>query len=433
MRILIRNGHIIDPGHFVGAGDLLIENGKVAEIRMPDQSSAGESAASGKIEGVDRIIDATGNIVTPGLVDMHVHLREPGQEHKETIESGCRAAAHGGFTAVCSMPNTSPVNDNPEVTLFILDKARSAGTVRVHPAGCISVGSKGKTLCNFQALKDAGAVALSDDGWPVIDSLLMRRGLECAKELGFLVISHSEDTSLARGGVINEGQISARLGLPGIPNAAESIMVMRDISLCELTGARLHIAHVSTRQSVDLIREAKERGVPVTAETAPHYFTLTDEAVVERGSNAKMNPPLRSTADRDAIRQGLADGTIDAIATDHAPHSSAEKTGDISKAANGILGLETSLPLSLKLVDEGVVSLETLIEKMALNPSRILGLKCGLAVGSAADLTIIDTAREHTVNADRFQSLSRNTPFDGWHVKGKAVLTMVGGRIVFEE
>ena len=439
MLMLVRGGRVIDPGNIDGIMDILIDNGKIVEIKpqiAAEGSSGLQTGASGAERGkvsVDRVIDAGGKIVTPGLIDMHVHLREPGYEYKETIATGCKSAACGGFTAVCCMPNTNPVNDNRQVTEFILKRALEVDTVRVYPVAAVSRGLQGKGLCEYGDLKDAGAVALSDDGNPVMDSQLMRRALEYAKGFGLLVISHCEDLCLAGGGVMNEGEIATRMGLAGIPNAAESVMVIRDIALCELTQSRLHIAHVSTAESVRAIRDAKNRGVLVTAETAPHYFTLTDEAVGAYNTNAKMNPPLRSRRDREAIRQGLADGTIDVIATDHAPHALIEKEVEFDLAANGIIGLETSLSLSLKLVDDGVLTLTDLITKMSTNPARILGLESGLQVGYSADITIIDPDRSYRIEADSFQSLGRNTPFDGWDVKGRAFLTMVGGKVVFQD
>ena len=424
MRILIKGGKVIDPGKYEGIADILIENGKIVEIcpNLEPRTSDPEP----------RIIDASGKIVVPGLIDMHVHLREPGHEYKETIESGCRAAVHGGFTAICPMPNTDPVNDNAAITAYILKKAQEANTARVYPVAAISKGLEGKGLCEYGELKDAGAVALSDDGRPVMNSQLMRRALEYAKGFGMLVISHCEDLELAGNGVMNEGAFATRMGLPGIPNAAESVMVMRDIALCELTRSRLHIAHVSTKESVEAIRAAKKRGAAVTAETAPHYFTLTEDAVGEYDTHAKMNPPLRSAQDREAVLEGLADGTLDVIATDHAPHSSLEKEVEFDHAANGIIGLETSLSLSLRLVEKGILSLSSLVEKMATNPARILGLEKSLAPGSVADITLIDPDFGYMADAGKFQSRSRNTPFDGWEMKGRAILTMVGGVVVFE-
>jgi len=422
MQILIKGGRVIDPGNFNGIADISIEDGKIVKI----QEGKGKKA-----EG--RIIDATGKIVTPGLIDMHVHLREPGHEYKETIETGCLAAAAGGLTAICCMPNTNPVNDSSQVTKFILQRAMMADTVRVYPVAAISQGLEGSQLCEYGDLKDAGAIAISDDGHPVTDSQLMRRAMEYAKGFGLPVISHCEDLNLLAGGVVNEGAFATRMGLPGIPNACESVMVMRDIALSELTASPVHIAHVSTMESVRAIRAAKKRGVPVTAETAPHYFILTEEDVGQYDTNAKMNPPLRSKKDREAVREGLADGTIDVIATDHAPHSSIEKEVEFDQAENGIIGLETSVSLSLKLLEDGVLKVDQLIEKMSTNPARILNLENGIRAGNSADITIIDPDRLYTIDAENFNSLSRNTPFNGREVKGKVVLTMVGGKIVFED
>ncbi len=425
MLLVIKGGRVLDPGNLDGIMDIFIKDGKIVEIKT-DGLADGEHPES-------KTIDASGKVVIPGLIDMHVHLREPGYEYKETIETGCRSAVVGGFTGVCCMPNTNPVNDCKAVTEYILTKAREAGTARVYPVAAISKGSQGEDLCEYQELKAAGAVAVSDDGNPVVNSQLMRRALEQAKECQLPVISHCEDLDLAAGGVMNEGAVATGMGLAGIPNASESIMVLRDIALSELTGASVHIAHVSTMESVRAIRDAKTRDVPVTAETAPHYFTLTDASVKGYNTNMKMNPPLRSRYDRDAVRQGLADGTIDVIATDHAPHSSIEKSVEFHQAPNGIIGLETALSLGLNLVDEGILTLAGLIEKMSTNPARILGLENGLIVGQQADITIIDPERSYRVNADRFKSLSRNTPFEGWDMKGKTVLTMVGGKIVYQD
>jgi dihydroorotase len=425
MRILITGGHVLDPGRLDGRLNILIENGAIAAIAPPADLGPDRCPDA-------RTLDAAGLLVVPGLIDLHVHFREPGFEYKETIQTGCAAAVAGGFTAVCPMPNTRPAIDSGELTAFVRRQAAAAGLCRVYPVAAISRGLAGEELSPFAELKAAGAVAVSDDGNPVLNSRLMRQALTAARKNGLLVISHSEELSLAGGGAVNEGPVSERLGVGGIPNAAESIMVMRDIALCELTGAPLHIAHVSTAESVRAIRDAKERGIPVTAETAPHYFTLTDEAVIACGANAKMNPPLRAEKDRQAVREGLADGTLDAIATDHAPHAPAEKAGDLAKAANGIIGLETSLGLSLRLVAEGVLSLPDLIARMATRPAQILGLDNRLMPGNPADLTIIDLARRCTVDAAAFRSKSRNTPFDGWTLTGCALLTLVGGRVVFD-
>jgi dihydroorotase len=432
MLLMIKGGRVIDPGNIDGVMDIYISDGKITEI-IPHGVTPSQYPESTCQDPKTKTIDASGKIVTPGLIDMHVHLREPGHEHKETIETGCLAAAHGGFTAVCAMPNTNPVNDCRKVTEYILKKAQDADTIRVYPVAAISQGLKGKILCDYGELKAAGAVAVSDDGNPVMSSLIMRKALEYAEGFGLLVISHCEDIDLADNGVMNEGTVATRMGFGGIPNAAESIMVLRDIELAELTGVHVHIAHVSTKESVRAIRSAKNRGLPVTAETAPHYFTLTDESVEAYNTNAKMNPPLRSSQGREAVRQGLSDGTIDVIATDHAPHSSLEKDVQFDSAANGIIGLETSLSLSLKLVDDHVITLTELIAKMSTNPAKILGLEGGLNIGQPADITIVDPDKYYQVDAEKFQSLSRNTPFDGWKMRGKAVCTVVGGKIVCQE
>jgi dihydroorotase len=432
MNYHITGGRIIDPGHYEGLSDIYVVDGKIAAL-VPLGSSPPPEKTS-KFPPADfRIIDARGKIVAPGLIDLHVHLREPGFEHKETIETGCRAAVFGGFTAVCCMANTRPVNDDPSVTHYILSRAAQAGLARVYPVAAITKGLEGRIPCDYDQLKQAGAVAISDDGKPLLDSRIMRLAMEKAGQLKMPVISHSEDPYLVEGGVMNDGPVARELGVAGIPNAAESIMVLREIALSELTGAPVHIAHVSTRESVRGIREAKSRGVRVTAETAPHYFLLTDEAVREHGADAKMNPPLRSEEDRLAIRQGLADGTIDCIATDHAPHTPEEKAAGLEKAPNGIIGLETALATSLKLVEDGTLSLNGLIARMSTYPARILGVPCGLKAGNPADITMIDPAIEFTIESSLFRSRSRNSPFVGMQVKGKAVVTMVAGRIVFED
>ena len=421
MPILIRGGRVIDPGHEDAVCDVLIDKGCIQAVQP-----AGTLDAA----GADcRIIDARGLWVTPGLIDMHVHFREPGQEYKETILTGSRAAAAGGFTAVCTMPNTNPVNDDPAVTALILEKAAKAGLIKIYPVAAVSRGSRGEQLCAFGELKAAGAVGVSDDGLPVMNSQLMRRAMEYASGFGLRVISHAEDLQLAEGGVMNEGPRATRMGLGGIPNACESVMVMRDIALSALTGVPVHIAHVSTRESVSAIRRAKSDGIAVTAETAPHYFTLTDAAVEGYNTNAKMNPPLRSEADRDAIRQGLADGTLDAIATDHAPHSVMEKEVEFDRAANGIIGLETALPLGLKLVEDHVLTVTDLIERMTVAPARILGLPTGLRVGMGADITLIDPMKEWVLTSENIKSKSKNTPFENMPLKGKAVMTIVDGQV----
>ncbi len=424
MKMVIKNARILDPGKRDTTGDIWISDGIVTEL------GRGASALNGK---ADRVIDASGCTAVPGLIDMHVHFREPGQEHKETIASGCRAAARGGFTAVCPMPNTEPPNDSPEIMQLILGKASQANGVRVLPVAAITRGLGGKTLTDFSALKTCGAVAVSDDGHPVVSGSVMQQAMEAAREQDLLVISHSEDLSFSAGGHMNAGTVSRRLGYAGIPSAAEYVMVARDIALCEMTGARLHIAHVSTRQSVLAIRKAKDRGLPVSAETAPHYLFLTDHTVEALGAAAKMNPPLRTPADQRALREGLVDGTIDAIATDHAPHSPEEKNMPFEQAPNGVIGLETSLGLGLKLVEEGVLDMDQLVAKMSLNPARLLGIDHHLTPGRPADLTLIDPAASWKVRPELFASRSRNTPFAGWELPGRAVLTMAGGRVVHDD
>jgi dihydroorotase len=426
----IQGGRVIDPGHLDTVADIVVQDDRILEITAAGQKPLPETDLRDSQASL-QTLDVAGKIVCPGLIDMHVHLREPGHEHKETIETGARAAAWGGFTAVCCMPNTSPVNDTCEVTEFILSKAALANGARVYPVGAISVGLDGRKMSSFERLKNCGIVALSDDGNPVMDDRLMQRALEAAHALELPVISHCEDLNLAAGGVMNAGPVATELNLAGISNASESVMVERDIALTKATGAPVHIAHVSTAESVAALRQAKSEGLVVTAESAPHYFILTDAAVREWGTCAKMNPPLRSEKDRAAIRHGLADGTIDVIATDHAPHSDLEKAVAFDTAANGIIGLETAVSLGLALVQDGIISITDLIAKMSTHPARILGIECGLQTGGIADITIIDPDVVYEVDADRFQSLSRNCPFDGWRLTGRPVLTMVGGRIVF--
>lgn len=421
--ILIENVRLLDPASGLdGVGYLLVVDGRIAAL------GEGKPQAEELPAGLQRI-DGRDCWLTPGLIDLHVHLRQPGDEHKETIASGTAAAAAGGFTAVACMPNTRPVNDSPAVTGLILAAAAEA-SARVYPVGAISLGSKGESLAPFGELARAGVRAVSDDGCPVSDSQLMRRALEYAGDHGLLLISHPEEISLSRNGAMNEGEISTRLGLRGIPRVAEEIMIYRDLALAEYTGQPIHIAHVSSGEAVALIRRAKERGVRVTAETAPHYFTLTEEAVGDYDTLAKMNPPLRSAADRAAIRAALADGTLDAIATDHAPHSDLEKELEFDLAANGIIGLESSLPLSLALVREGVITPLRLVELLSANPARILGVPGGrLAVGEPADLTIIDPRRKFIFRAAELKSRSHNSPFLDWEMEGRAILTILAGRI----
>jgi dihydroorotase len=381
-----------------------------------------------------REIDASGLIVVPGLIDPHVHLREPGQEHKETIASGARAAAAGGFTAVCAMPNTDPPIDDPAAVGFVVAAGKRAGAARVYPMGAISVGLEGKALSEIGELVEAGAVGVTDDGRPVMDSGLMRLALEYTQAFGIPVVDHPEDLTLSGDGTMNEGLVATRLGLRGKPNASEDIHIMRDILLAELTGGRLHLQHVSTRFGVHAIREAKARGVQVTAEATPHHLVLTDEAVEGYRTEAKMNPPLRSPADRDAVREGLRDGTLEMVATDHAPHHYDEKEAAFADAPNGIVGLETALGLVYgHLVEGGVIDLATMVERMSLAPARVFNLPGGtLKVGSPADVTIFDPNGEWKVDPSTFRSKSRNTPFAGWKLKGKPRYTIVGGAIVWE-
>ncbi len=429
--IRIKGGKIVDPGNINGKKDILIENGFIRDIIEPSTSDKEISYIDSKQDLT--IINAEGMILTPGLIDMHVHLREPGHEYKETIETGTRAAARGGFTTVCSMPNTDPVNDSSQVTAFIKAKAEKAGYSRVLPVGAISQGLKGVSLAEFGDMKNAGICAVTDDGQPVENPNLMRKALEYAKGLDIPVLSHAEDKAVADNGSMNEGEVATQLGIKGIANAAESIAVKRDIELARTTDAKLHICHVSTKESVDAIRQAKQDGINITCETAPHYFLLTDEAVRGYNTFAKMNPPLRSEQDRQAIVNGIADGTIDVIATDHAPHSQVEKDLEFDRAAFGIIGLETSLALSLKLVHDGVISMENLVEKMSKNPGTIINLKTDIKKNAPADITIIDPEIEFEIDSSLFFSKSKNTPFNGYKVKGDTFLTMVKGDIVYEK
>jgi dihydroorotase len=421
--ILLKNGRIIDPANRLDKkGSLLVEKGRIKAIFTPRQKT-------GPLPKKLISIDLQGKWVVPGLIDMHVHLREPGEEYKETIESGTRAAAAGGFTAVACMPNTIPVNDCQSVTRLILEKAESA-SARVYPVGAISKGSRGETLAEFGEMKKAGAVAVTDDGRPVMDSQLMRRALEYASNHRMLVISHSEDSSLSRNGAMNEGFTSTSMGLMGIPHIAEEIMVYRDLALADYTGCHLHLAHISTRESINLIRQAKKNGVPITAETAPHYFTLTEEAVTGYNTFAKMNPPLRTPQDRAAIIAAIQDGTIDAIATDHAPHSVLEKDIEFDQAANGIIGLETAVPLALVLFHKGHIDASRLVELLSSNPARILGVRGGtLGIGAEADIAVIDPEQHFVLQEQDILSKSKNSPFIGTRLQGKAVLTLCGGRI----
>ena len=423
--ILLKNGRIIDPANRIDKkASLLVEKGKIQAIFTQRQK---KPTLPTKLLS----IDLQGKWIVPGLIDMHVHLREPGEEHKETIETGTMAAATGGFTAVACMPNTNPVNDCQSVTRLILEKAEQAYS-RVYPVGAISKGSQGESLAEFGEMKKAGAVAVTDDGKPVSDSQMMRRALEYASNYNIMVISHSEDFSLSRNGAMNEGFVSTRMGLKGIPSIAEEIMVYRDLALAEYTGCPLHLAHISTKESINLIRLAKQKGCPVTAETAPHYFSLTEEAVDDYNTNAKMNPPLRTQEDLDAVIGALIDGTIDVIATDHAPHSILEKDIEFDQAANGIIGLETSVPLALALFRKGYIDEARLVELLSENPAKILGVKGGsLSIGADADIAVIDPEHQFVLHENDIASKSKNSPFIGAKLQGKALLTICGGRITY--
>lgn len=431
MILLLKNGRVVDPSQGIdGPLDILVRDGRVERIAR----DIAVPARKRKADGDTQVLDLKDLVAVPGLIDMHVHLREPGFEYKETIRTGCEAAVAGGFTAVACMANTDPVNDNRSVTEFILRKAAQCGKARVYPVAAITRNLEGKTLSEFWDLKEAGAAALSDDGRPVINGGIMRRALEYAHSLNLPVLSHSEDPSLSAGGVMNESLVSTELGLRGIPAVAEEAMIARDILLAEYTRSSVHICHVTTAGSVRLIREAKARGVAVTAETAPHYFTLTDESLRDYDTNRKVNPPLRSTADLESLREGLRDGTLDAIASDHAPHALTDKAVEFDEAASGMVGLETSLGLSLKLVQKGILTLPELVLRMSLRPAEILRVPGGtLKPGEAADITVLDPNRFWTVDSGSFRSRSRNTPFQDMPMKGRAVLTIVGGRIVYRD
>lgn len=420
MRTLLKNGQVIDAASkFQGISDVYIEDGTIAEI------------GAGLNYDCENVIDCTGLYIIPGMVDMHCHLREPGYEYKETIETGIESAAAGGFTSVACMPNTNPVNDSSEIVKIIKDKASSIGKVNVFPIAAITKGLNSTELTDIVKLKKAGAVAISDDGRPVTNSHLLRMAIQSAKLNNIPVISHCEDLLLVNGGSMNEGKVSELLGLKGNPREAEEVIVARDILIAEHNQGKIHIAHVSTRGSVQLVRDAKKRGVNVTAETCPHYFSLTEEAVIGYNTNAKMNPPLRTNDDVQAIIEGLIDGTIDAIATDHAPHHADEKNIDFALAANGIVGFETALPVAITyLVVPGKITYLDLVEKMCLNPSKILNIDRGtLQKGKIADITIFDPNAEIMVDVNKFRSKGKNSPFDGMKLKGKVCYTIVGGKI----
>jgi dihydroorotase len=422
MSLLLRGGRVIDPANNLDAvQDVLIAERKIERIGRNLEAPAGAE-----------IVDASGKIVCPGFIDIHVHLREPGYEYKETVATGTRAAAAGGFTAVCCMANTNPVNDNGAVTDYILAKAKVEGVVRVYPIGAVTRGLRGEELAELAELAESGCVAFSDDGRCVMNAGLYRRAMEYTLPFGAPLISHAEDASLSRGASMNEGVVSTETGLPGQPAAAEDVMVARDILLAELTGARVHIAHVSTAGAVRLIRDAKARGLQVSAEVTPHHLVLTEDAVRTWDPNTKMAPPLRTKRDVEALLEALADGTIDCIATDHAPHALSEKEGEFDRAAFGIVGLETAVAVLLdRLVRPGLLPLSTLIARLSRDPARLLNLPGGkLAAGAPADVTILDPDAETVVDPLRFRSRSRNTPFGGWSLRGAPWMTLVGGSVV---
>jgi len=426
MNILIKNGRVIDPqSGFDEIADILIEDDKIKDIYKQNLKTKDHGPKT-------KIIDVTGKIVSPGLIDMHTHLREPGQKDKETIATGTRAAAAGGFTTIACMPNTNPPIDNPAMVNYILKKEAA---VNIVPIAAVSKGLVHKEIVNVEELNKAGVVAISDDGYPVMDADFVQKILEATKDFNLPFISHCEDTNLSKNGVMNEGYFSTILRLPGIPKAAEETMVAKNLKLAEITQGRIHIAHISTKKSVELIREAKKRGVRVTCEVTPHHFTLTDEIVKDLNPNTKMNPPLRSQEDIEAIKEGLQDGTIDVIASDHAPHTKEEKAQGYKLAPFGIIGLETTLGLVIsQLVQKGILSLSEAVAKLTINPAKILNLDVGeLKVGKKADISIIDLNKEWIVNVNKFESKARNCPFDGWRLQGKAVMTIVRGKIIMKD
>jgi dihydroorotase len=433
--IILDSGRVIDPANKIdGTRTVVIDEGRIVAVR--------EHAASPADKLVHQVYDCRGKWILPGLVDLHVHLREPGEEGKETIATGSKAAVAGGVTTIVAMPNTRPVCDSASVARFVSARGREAGLARVLPSGAITRGSNGEQLSDMAELKEAGCVVMTDDGRPVMSAGVMRRALEYARDLDLTVMVHAEDLSLSAGGAMNEGPVATRLGLPGVPAAAEVAMVQRDLLLAEMTGAHLHVAHVSAAGSVRAIREARARGVRVTAEATPHHFTLTDEAVAGvagsiRGepydTHAKMSPPLRAEADRQAVVAALADGVIDAIATDHAPHGPLDKQVEFIQAPNGIIGLETSLALTLLLVRTGELSLSRAVERLTVGPARCLGLPYGtLSAGAPADVIVVDAEKEWKVDPARFYSRSRNSPFAGWTLRGQVLMAFVAGKLVHE-
>ena len=426
MQTLIKNGQVIDPANQLdGSFDILINNGKIEAIEPQGKISGS------KLKDVP-VIDAKNCVVAPGFCDMHVHFREPGHEYKETIETGSASAAAGGFSTVAVMPNTSPVNDNRSITELIFSQAKKTNLVNVLPIGAITKGLKGESLSDMGELKEAGCIGYSDDGRPVMDSELMRRAFEYSRMFGLPCIQHSETLDLTQGGCMNEGIISTELGLKGMPVEAEDIMVFRDICLLRKTGGRLHVAHISSGGAVELVRQAKAKGLPVTCEVAPHHFTLTEEACRNYDTNAKMSPPLRTHEDLELIKEGLRDGTIDIIATDHAPHDLADKQMEFSKACFGIVGLETALPLTLKMVDEKVITLQKAVDLLTQQPCRLFNLNKGnLGVGKDADIVIFNPKTQYTIEPEKFKSRSKNSPYKGWKVRGKVLHTLVAGKTVY--
>lgn len=424
MKLLIANGYVIDPAQQVNAGrNVLIDEDRI--VGLLDRSEPAPEDA--------HVIDATGLIVAPGFIDLHTHLREPGQEYKETIATGAAAAVAGGWASVCAMPNTDPINDNPAVTRFIIEQGQAANLANVFPIGAVTKGSGGKELAEMGEMKNAGIVAVSDDGRPVPSSGMMRRALEYARGFDLTVVDHCQDHSLSAGGVMHEGRWSLILGLRGMPAAAEDVDVVRDCVLAKLTGAKVHIAHVSTRGALEAVRQAKNEGVPVTCEVTPHHWTLTDEAVAEYDTNTKMSPPLRSREHVEAVLAAMKDGTIDAIATDHAPHHADEKALEFDQAPFGITGLETAVGLAFDLVHDGTIALERVVQMCSTNPARIFGLtdRGSLKANAYADVTILDPQLEWVFDVNRSKSKSRNTPFHGRTMHGAAVATIVGGRLVY--